>query len=382
MTSGLRAFYRCEMVRLGMREVVIVGGGIVGLLSALELTKREISVLVIDDDDRGQASWAGGGILSPLYAWRYSDAMNLLTYDAMKRYLRLCDTLSGFGFGRADLHQGGLWVHVADAEMDTAQCWAQKWGVRYGIRAGDSLIAGFPYSDGIFFPELGNIRNPRLLKALRGVLISKGVRFIKDRVVSLSARQRGASLETRLGARLDADRVLINAGAGSGCLLTMLGLSLPLFPAKGEMLLYQLSPKKVPSVMLTEAGYLIPRSDGSVLVGSTLRHGDASAYPTVAGRYQLENMAGRLLPELAGAKPLYHWAGVRPGSQADHPYIGAVPGCSGVFAAIGHYRNGLVAAPASAELVAQLMCKESTSIDPQLYSLPSTSRSRSSFLSR
>ena len=56
MTSGLRAFYRCEMVRLGMREVVIVGGGIVGLLSALELTKREISVLVIDDDDRGQAS--------------------------------------------------------------------------------------------------------------------------------------------------------------------------------------------------------------------------------------------------------------------------------------------------------------------------------------
>lgn len=365
-----------------MREVVIVGGGIVGLLSAFELTKREIAATVIDESERALASWAGGGILSPLYAWRYSDAMNRLTFDAMPRYRAIFDELVGSYLDWSDLHQGGLWAHVDPQEMGKVKDWAGKWGLSSEALSGKVLLPSFPFSEGVFFPDLGSIRNPRLLKALRNYLVSRGVSFIKDKVLSLLPKEKGAILETQHGLVLNADTLLVCAGEGSDRLLSMLGVSLPIFPAKGEMLLYQLTPGKVPSVMLTQSGYLIPRSDGAVLVGSTLRRGDSSTYPTVSGRYQLEAVAEKLFPEFGSLKPLYHWAGVRPGNEVDRPYIGLVPGCAGVFAAAGHYRNGLVAAPATAELLVQMVCGETPSINPDPYSLSPVLRSRSSFFNR
>ncbi|WP_272961742.1 NAD(P)/FAD-dependent oxidoreductase [Alcanivorax jadensis] len=365
-----------------MREVVIVGGGIVGLLSAFELTKREIPATVIDQSEGGLASWAGGGILSPLYAWRYSDAMNRLTFDAMARYRGLFSELVGRCLEWSDLHQGGLWVHVDTKEMNTVKDWAGKWGVLSETLSGSDLLPSFPFSEGVFFPDLGNVRNPRLLKALRSYLASRGVSFIRDKVVSLLPRQKGAALETQNGLVLNAENVIFCAGVGSSKLLSMLGVSLPMFPVKGEMLLYHLTPSRVPSVMLTQSGYLIPRADGAVLVGSTLIRGDCTTYPTVSGRYQLEAVAANLLPELASRTPAHHWAGVRPGSEVDYPYIGAVPGCNGVFAAAGHYRNGLVSAPATAELLVQMMCGERPNIDPAPYSLSPGLRSRSSFFNR
>ncbi|MGJ3257792.1 MAG: NAD(P)/FAD-dependent oxidoreductase [Alcanivorax sp.] len=365
-----------------MREVVVIGGGIVGLLSAFELTKRQISATVIDESEGGLASWAGGGILSPLYAWRYSDAMNRLTFDAMSRYRDLFGELVGSCLDWSDLHQGGLWVQVDTKEMDSVKDWARKWGVLSETLSGSVLLPSFPFSEGVFFPDLGNVRNPRLLKALRSYLVSRGVSFIKDKVVSLLPKQKGATLETQRGLVLNPENVIICAGVGSDKLLSMLGVSLPMFPVKGEMLLYRLAPGKVPSVMLTQSGYLIPRSDGAVLVGSTLSLGDCTTYPTVSGRYQLEAVAAKLFPEFSSLKPVHHWAGVRPGSEVDHPHIGVVPGCTGVFAAAGHYRNGLVSAPATAELLVQMVCGEKPNIEPAPYSLSPVLRSRSSFFKR
>ncbi|MEP4373215.1 MAG: FAD-dependent oxidoreductase, partial [Alloalcanivorax venustensis] len=166
-----------------------------------------------------------------------------------------------------------------------------------------------------------------------------------------------------------APRVLRCAGAWTSALLAPLGVRLPLFPAKGEMLLYRLPPGRVPTIVLTDEGYLIPRADGAVLAGSTLNPGDATTHPTVTGRWALQAMAASLLPELASVTPSHHWAGVRPGSDRDWPYLGPVPGTSGVFAAAGLHRNGLVAAPASAELLVRLMCGETPSLDPADYSL-------------
>lgn len=375
-------FYICQKSWDEMREVVIVGGGIVGLLSAFELTKREIPVIVIDESGGRQASWAGGGILSPLYAWRYSDAMNRLTFDAMQRYVALFGELVGSSLDWSDLHRGGLWAHVGSEEFAKMKDWAARWGVSYEVLSGKELLPSFPFAEGILFPDLGSVRNPRLLKALRNYLVSRGVSFIRDKVVSLIPKQKGVILETRDRRVVDARSLVISAGVGSNKMLSMLGVSLPMFPVKGEMLLYQLPPGKVPAIMLTESGYLIPRSDGAILVGSTLAQGDASTYPTVSGRYQLEAVAAKLLPELSGLKPLYHWAGVRPGSALDHPYIGPVPGLAGVFVASGHYRNGLVSAPATAEILAQMVCGEKPFTDPSAYSLSPVSRSRSSFFSR
>lgn len=359
-----------------MADVLIVGAGIVGLLSALELTDRGARVTVIDAGGAyPPASWAGGGILSPLYAWRYPDAMNRLTADAPARYRRLVTRLHGYGgLAHDDLNDSGLWVAVAGEERQQALEWARHW--RLSCRA--EPLAGHlsgaldgAGGGGVWFPDIGNIRNPRLLKALRAVLSHRGVRFVNEAVIAVTPLAQGGLLRLAGGDAARARRVLIAAGAWSPALLAPLGAVPELFPAKGEMLLYNVPPGRVPAMVLTERGYLIPRADGALLVGSTHHRGDASYYPTVVDRWYLQDLAARLLPELASQRPLRHWAGVRPGCGRAWPYLGPVPGCQGVFAAAGHYRNGLVAAPASAELLAQLISDERPSLDPVDYSFSS-----------
>lgn len=367
-----------------MSDVLILGGGIVGLLSALELTKRDLSVTVIDGGPP-PASWAGGGILSPLFAWRHSSFLNQLTHDGVSRYQSLVLMLEERGFlGKEEvLHLGGMWVQVAGQELVLARRWAEEWALDCQEMAlSDSkIISG---SGGLFFPGLGNIRNPRMLKALRAYLAANGVRFLREHIRRVELLSSGAKLHGEVG-QYRSDRVVVAAGYNTASLLAETAVTPPLFPAKGEMLLFQTAPGNIPSVILTEAGYLIPRADGAVLVGSTLRKGDATHYPTVQGRHQLMSLAARLSPVLAEKKPSHHWAGVRPGCERDYPYLGLLPGAKGVYVAAGHYRNGLVSAPASAELLAQLITGEQTFTDPNPYSLSSaspSSRSSSSFFNR
>tara|TARA_R110001606_G_scaffold84694_3_gene192436 strand:- start:7708 stop:8781 length:1074 start_codon:yes stop_codon:yes gene_type:complete len=357
-----------------MADVLIAGAGIVGLLSAFELTKRGRRVTVIDAPALyPPASWAGGGILSPLFAWRYADPMNRLTVDAPARYRRLVDELTGHaGLRRDDLNDSGLWVAVGEAERERALAWARLWEVPCRRADEHEHLSGAGRQPGLWFPEIGNIRNPRMLKALRSWLSRRGVCFRTAAVKGIEPRRRGASLWLSDGECLTAPAVLVSSGAWTAGLLAPLGVRLPLFPAKGEMLLYRLAPGRVPAIILTEQGYLIPRADGAVLVGSTLEEGEGSHYRSVTGRWALERKAARLLPELADQRPVAHWAGVRPGCARDWPYLGEVPGCPGLFAAAGHHRNGLVAAPASAEFLARLMCAETPSLPVGDYSLSSS----------
>lgn len=353
-----------------MADVLIVGGGIIGLLSAFELVKRGRQVTLVDAPARhAPASWAGGGILSPLFHWRRADALNRLALDGPRRYRALMRRLGDAGGLRdADLHESGLWVAASGDEAARARGWAAAWRQPCVAAPLGAHLPGGGEREGLWFPEVSNIRNPRLLKALRAWLRAHGVKWIKAHAMAVRPAARGGELCLEGGERLKAPAILVSAGAWSPALLKPLGIDVPLFPVKGEMLLYRLTPGRVPAIVLTESGYLIPRADGAVLVGSTLREGDDSSAITVAGRRALETTAAAILPLLAEQRPEHHWAGVRPGCARDWPYMGELPGTRGLFAAVGHYRNGLVAAPASAELMAQLICGEQPFLDPADYS--------------
>ena len=148
-------------------------------------------------------------------------------------------------------------------------------------------------------------------------------------------------------------------------------------PVKGQMLRY-IGVGAVPDeVVLAAEGYLIPRRDGSVLAGSTLEPGRDDTRVDESARARLQMTAERLWPALQGLSPENHWAGVRPGRRRDVPVIDAVTADGRVWICSGHYRNGLVSAPASARLLVQGMLGENTDLDLAAYSFSSPGSSDS-----
>ena len=167
---------------------------------------------------------------------------------------------------------------------------------------------------------------------------------------------------------IPADCVVVAAGAWSGELLATLGLYLPVEPVKGQMILYKCELDYLPAMVLAEGRYAIPRRDGHVLVGSTLEHVGFDKTPTGEARASLKASAEKMLPGLAQREVVGHWAGLRPGSPDGVPFIGEVPELPGLWLNCGHYRNGLVLAPASCELLKNLMLGETPIVDPAPYS--------------
>jgi glycine oxidase len=164
-----------------------------------------------------------------------------------------------------------------------------------------------------------------------------------------------------------ADQVVLTAGAWSGDLLKGLGLELPVEPVKGQMILYKCAADFLPSMVLAKGRYAIPRRDGHILIGSTLEHEGYDKTPTESALESLKASAVELIPALADAEVVGHWAGLRPGSPEGIPYIGRVPGFDGLWLNCGHYRNGLVLAPASCQLFADVMLGREPIIDPAPY---------------
>ncbi|MBA3979686.1 MAG: oxidoreductase [Alcanivorax sp.] len=350
-------------------DVAIVGGGVVGQLLALALSDRGRTVLLLDAGPAcPPASWAGGGILSALFPWRYPDPLTALTLDACTRYQVLARRILAVEGPDPEILTCGMHVEAGD-EMAAALSWAE----RYAISAEPASDSPLGAEGVVSFPTIAAIRNPRLLKGLATLLAAEHVAVQRPvTVVGMDAVAGRWRLETSAGVVV-AQQVALSAGAWSAGLLASRGLQMPLMPVKGEMLLYGPQVPAPPHILLAREGYVIPRADGHMLVGSTVQPGLMDHRLTdEAGRF-LENVAARLWPPLVGQIPLAQWAGIRPGSSRSWPIMGELPGGPGLFVATGHYRNGLVSAPASAELLADLMCGRTPSLDPEPYSVSSSS---------
>ena len=357
-----------------MSDTIVIGGGVLGQLTALALAARGRSVVLLDAGASAPpASWAGGGILSALFPWRYPDALTTLTRHALQDYRELGRRIIEAGGVDPEARQTGMLVHARD-DASVAQQWAGHWNVQVLPGDAEAVPAVLRRADAVWLPDVGTIRNPRLLKGLHRLLSVVGVRALHDAPVT-GLRREGEvwCAETPQG-HFRAGQVLVAAGAWASALLRPQGLDLPVRPVQGEMLLYGATCPAPPGVILAEDGYVIPRADGQMLVGSTLRDSGYDQRPTGAAHRQLMALAGRLWAPLAGETPVAQWAGLRPGSDRLWPWLGEVPGTPGLFVGAGHYRNGLVSAPASASLLAALMCGTSAPFDPAPYGLDGLSR--------
>lgn len=355
-------------------KTVIVGAGVIGMLSAWNLAREGQHVVLLEAGESGQeASWAGGGIVSPLYPWRYSPAVTALAHWSQDFYPGLGTTLMQETGLDPEVHETGLyWLDLED--QAEALAWAEKARrplaevpVEQVYAKVAPLAPGF--SRAIHMAGVANVRNPRLLKSLRAALQGlPNVEFHGRSPVTGFMTQGGRISGVRTGhGEVSGERVVVCAGAWSGQLLATLGWELPVEPVRGQMILYKCGADFLPSMVMAAGRYAIPRRDGHILVGSTLEYAGFDKQTTAEALASLQASAASLLPALAQAQVVRHWAGLRPGSPEGIPYIGEVPSLPGLWLNCGHFRNGLVLAPASCQLLTDLILERKAIIDPAPY---------------
>lgn len=325
-------------------ECIVVGGGIIGMLSARELARAGCRVRILERGPLGgESSWAGGGILSPLYPWRLPEPVTALAAWGQHQYPELArDLVSDTGID-PEWERSGLLVLDTD-EADAAMEWATRQRVALELIEDSVRIAALepacrPVERALWLPDVAQIRNPRLIRALRADLERRGV-MLHERTAVTSILQRDGRIDGVRTERdtLCADIVIVAAGAWSGRVLNSLAIHVDIGPVRGQMLLYRAEPGLLLRILLAAGHYAIPRRDGRILVGSTVENAGFEKVTTADARAELRHAAESLAPRLAGCEIEHHWSGLRPGSASEIPYIGAVPEIPGLFINTGHFR--------------------------------------------
>ena len=361
-----------------MSDYLIIGGGINGLLLTRELATAGADVVLIDKGEFGrEASWAGGGIVSPLYPWRYKPAITALASWAQAFYPQLAAELIEESGIDPELQVSGLLMLAAE-EAEAALRWAvlnkrnmEKVDASYLYIKESELAPRF--ESALWMPDVANVRNPRLIKALVHSLDKQAKVSLKSHteLIGFCCRENriiGSKLRSgHQETQLRADKVVICAGAWSAGVLRELGVPLKIEPVKGQMLLFKFEQQPITSILLHAGRYLIPRRDGHMLIGSTLEYRGFDKSPTAAAKQSLLHSAYEILPMLRQHEPVAQWSGLRPAAPEGIPFIGKLEGFENLYVNAGQFRNGLVLAPASARLLADELLGRTPILDPRPY---------------
>ena len=227
-------------------------------------------------------------------------------------------------------------------------------------------------------PSVAQVRPPHLLQALKQRLIQQNVTLLENtqleplkrvhQIDGWKAKPIFNSRDAPSGADaekvLQADAFVVTSGAWSFELLKDTAAGLNIKPMRGQILLFdtsQLNASQIPKhslkhIVYRDGFYLVPRRDGLLLAGSTLEDVGFDTNTTETMRQQLQQKAEQILPSLKYAPAIKHWCGLRPGTPDNLPTIAQHPSIENLFLNTGHFRYGLTMAPASAELVAKLVC--------------------------
>jgi len=355
-------------------DVIVVGAGVFGLLTARELSRAGLSVLIVEKARPGrEASRASAGILSPLYPWRLRAPLQALAHWSQQYYPVLVDDLRRDSAIDPELVNSGMLV-FGDDERQIAQAWA-----RYSARPLDILdpaqvvtcepaLGGSAPASAVFLPTVSHVHSSRLMRALTESVYGSGVPIREDLAVAgLATRENRVVGVTTADGEINADRVVICAGAWSGELLAPLGIRGDVRPMKGQVIQFDAPPGLLSRILLNRGCYVIPRRSGAIVVGSTVEDVGFDRDTTDAAREQLQESAARMLPALGNLNVERHWCGFRPATPDELPYIGEHSAIRGLYLNTGHFRHGLTTAPASARLLADIVLGRSPILDPGEY---------------
>ena len=356
-------------------DVVIIGGGVIGLSIARALALRGVrDVTVIERGEFGkEASWAAGGILAPqVEADRPDDFFKLAcgSRDLYPAFSRALENETGVD---VELDQTGT-LYVGFTEDDEHEMrrrfdWQTRAGFRVEWLSGiDARLLEPNISPNVRcalrFPDDWQIENRRLTEALLVSNRNLGVQLIAN-CEARSVRIEGGRVTGLESAKtlIDAATVVIAAGAWTSNIGSSAtnSAAVQIEPVRGQMLCFQTEPALTRHVIYSSRGYLVPRRDGRLVAGSTSEHVGFDKRVTDEGTVSIKSMAFEIAPGLESAAIVDSWAGFRPHAPDDLPVLGPPADIDGLFYATGHYRNGILLAPITAEIIAEAVVNRKSS---------------------
>jgi glycine oxidase len=349
-------------------DAVVVGGGVIGLAIAWRAALAGMTVTVVDEAPGRGASWAAAGMLAPVTEVHYGErpllALNLAAAARWPTFAAEVEEASGLPVG---YRPGGTLAVARDADDNAALEDLYQFQLRCGLeverlrsRECRQLEPGLAPSirGGVLAAGDHQVDNRALVEALLVACQRVGVRMVAGRVAELAVEgDRVIGVALGDGERLAAGTVVLAAGCWSGTLGGVAAEALPpVRPVKGQ-LLYLRGPADEPLCSRNVRGlevYVVPRGDGRVVVGATVEEQGFDTRVTAGAVHDLLRAALELLPDVAELELTETVCGLRPGSPDNAPMIGPA-GPEGLVVATGHYRNGILLTPVTADAVAELL---------------------------
>lgn len=344
-------------------DVVIVGGGVIGLTIARALAQRGVrDVCLIERASLGsEASFAAGGILAPQAEANSRDQFFELACRSRDLYPEFAAALRGETGVDVELDLTGT-LYVAFTGEDLREIDARfEWQTKAGLavekltpseaRELEPCISE-SLQGALRFPRDVQVENRRLVNALVNSVAKEGVRIFADTSVEALSVERGRlrGLETSRGF-VRCQKVIIAAGTWSSFIEQ--SHTPRIEPIRGQMICFDAKPQLTRHVIYSPRGYLVPRQDGRVLAGSTSEHAGFTKQVTAGGLNQIIANAHEIYPKILSLPVVDTWAGLRPRAPDGLPVLGPCGEIDGLFYATGHYRNGILLAPVTGELIAE-----------------------------
>jgi glycine oxidase len=361
-------------------DVLIIGGGAIGLATAWRLARRGVSVTVIDRGAlAGEASSHAAGMLAPITEASTPGPFLDLAMAGAARYPAFVGELKERTGVDPEYGQAGA-IHLAvddegAAAIERTASWLQALSIQAEMLDGPSVrlrernvtprVRG-----GLYVPSEGSVTTPRLAEALAKAAAGARVRLLPWHSLAGVERQGNKAMAVRLvgpeADRLIAGRFLIAAGPWSAAVGNLFGVKIPVLPVRGQLIALDGDEAPIKHILLGGGIYLVRWQSGDLIVGSTEEHAGFVKETTAAGIAGLLNAAIGLVPMLADRAVRRTWACLRPGTPDRLPILGRVPGLDNVFVATGHFRNGILLTPITADLMADTILGRtpSISLDP------------------